>query len=91
MLRMSGAQRHRGAHDLAHSYAPAVTRQLIAASRPTHALEDLGVDQGPEQCLQMSGGQFVTRGQSFGSNRRRARMQRDIDNGGYGENAPSRQ
>jgi len=39
----------------------------------------------------MAGWQFVTRGQSFGRNRRRARMQRDIDNGGYGENAPSRQ
>jgi len=37
------------------------------------------------------GRQFVTRSQSFGRNRRRARMQRDIDNGGDGENAPSRQ
>jgi hypothetical protein len=39
----------------------------------------------------VTGGQFMTCGQSFGRNRRRARMQRDIDNGGDSKNAPSRQ
>jgi hypothetical protein len=34
-----------------------------------------------KQCLQVTGRQFVTSGQSLGGNRRRARMQRDIDNG----------
>jgi hypothetical protein len=33
----------------------------------------------------------VTKSQGSGRNRRRPRMQRDIDNGGDGENAPSRQ
>ena len=67
-------ERHRGAHDLAYGDAPALARQLVAASRPAHAFEDLGVDQALEQCLQVTGGQFVTRGQRFGGNRRRARV-----------------
>ena len=44
-----------------------------------------------EQRLQMARRQFVARGQGFGRNRRRPRMQRDIDNGGDGENTASRQ
>jgi hypothetical protein len=78
-------------HDLAHSNAPALARQLVPASRPAHALEDFGVDQALEQCLQVTRGQFVTRSQSFGANRGRSRMQRDVDNGGDSKNAPSRQ
>src|SRR6202042_985428 len=91
IVRIRCAQRHRGAYDLAHGDPPVLARQLIAASRPAHALEDLGVDQALEQCLQGTRGQFVTRSQSFGRNRRRARMQRDIDYGGDSKNAPSRQ
>ena len=91
IFRIGGAQRHRGAHDLANSDAPALARQLIAASRPAHALEDLGVNQPLEQCLQVAGRQFVTRSQSFGRDRSRPGVQRDIDNSGDGENAPSRQ
>jgi hypothetical protein len=85
---IGGAQRHRGTHDLTRGDAPALTRQLIAASRPAHPLEDFGVNQPLEQCLQMAWGQFMTLSQDFGANRRRARMQRDIDNGGNSENAP---
>ena len=66
IFRIGGAQRHRGAHDLADSDAPALARQLVAASRPAHALEDLGVNQALEQCLQVAWGQFMTRSQSFG-------------------------
>ena len=45
IYRIRGAQRHRDAHDLAYSNAPALARQLIAASRPAHPFEDLRVDQ----------------------------------------------
>ena len=66
------------------------SRQLVAAPRSAHALEDLGVDQALEQRLQMAGGQLMTRSQSFGRNRSLGAVQRDIDNGGDGENAASR-
>ena len=68
----------------------ALARQFVAAARPAHALEDLGVDEPLEQRLQMARGQLMTPSQSFGRNRRRARMQRDIDDSGDRENAPSR-
>ena len=38
IFRIGGAQRHRGAHDLAYADAPTLARQLVAASRPAHAL-----------------------------------------------------
>ena len=69
-----GAQRHRDAHDLAHSDAPPLARPLVAASRPKHALEDPGVDKALEHHLQATGRQFMARGQVFGVNRSRARV-----------------
>jgi hypothetical protein len=85
IVRIGGAQRHRDAHDLAQSDAPALALQLVAAQRPAHALEDPGVNQALEQRLQVAWGQFMTRSQVSGANRNRAGVQRDIDNSGDGE------
>jgi hypothetical protein len=73
IVRIGGAQRHRGAHDLPHSDAPAFARYLIAAARAAHALKDVRVDQALEQCLQVTRRQFVTRSQNFGGYRLRLR------------------
>ena len=54
IFRIGGAQRHRDAHDLAHSDAPPLPCQLVAASRAAHALEDLGVNRPLQQRLKVA-------------------------------------
>src|ERR1700749_3550938 len=59
-FRIGGAERHRHAHDLAHADPPPLARQLVAASRPTVAFEDFGMDQALENYLEVTRWQFVT-------------------------------
>ena len=81
----------RGAHDFADRDPAAFARQFVAAARSAHALEDLGVDKALQQRFQMAGRQLVARRKRLGRDRRRTRMQRDVDNGGDGEQTASRQ
>jgi hypothetical protein len=65
--------------------------ELVAAARPTHALEDAVAHERLQDRFEMAGWEPVTSCQCLGSYRPAVRMQRDVNHGGNGENAFARQ
>ena len=65
--------------------------ELIAAARPTHALEDAVANQRLQHRLQVSRRQPVPRGERLGGDRTPTRIDRDVDHGSDGKNAFARQ
>jgi len=73
---------HGGAHDIAGGDAPAFPRQLIAATRSAHALEDAVPHQGLQQGFQMPGRQGMAAGQRLGRHRGRPGVVGNVDDSG---------
>ena len=76
-----------GAQDVVGGDPAPLARQFVAAARPADALEDAVAHQRLQHRLEMPWRQPVARRQRLSGNRPPARMERDVDDGGNGQNA----